>query len=43
MPEELLSDEGLVSMPLIIPPVKDKEYDLFGSLFKIYGKKLKMN
>jgi hypothetical protein len=34
MPEGTSSDEGLVSMPLIIPPVKDKEYDLFGSLFK---------
>lgn len=24
---------GLVSMPLIIPPIKSKEYDLFGDLF----------
>ncbi len=30
---------GLNSMPLIIPPVKNKAYDLFGSLFKdIWGK-----
>lgn len=34
MPEGTSSDKGLVSMPLIIPPVKNKEYDLFGSLFK---------
>lgn len=26
---------GLVSMPLIIPPVQKKEYDFFGKLFKI--------
>lgn len=25
---------GLTSMPLIIPPVKNKAYDMFGSLFK---------
>jgi len=25
--------EGLISMPLIIPPVKDKSYGLFGGLF----------
>ncbi|OJV81778.1 MAG: hypothetical protein BGO34_08295 [Bacteroidia bacterium 44-10] len=34
MPVGTSSNEGLVSMPLIIPPVKKKEYDLFGSLFK---------
>jgi hypothetical protein len=33
MPEGKSSEEGLVSMPLIIPPVKSKEYGLFGSLF----------
>jgi len=27
------ADIGLTSMPLIIPPVKNKEYDLYGSLF----------
>ncbi|MBA7495573.1 hypothetical protein ES702_06160 [subsurface metagenome] len=27
-------DKGLVSMPLIIPPVQDKEYDFYGNLFK---------
>lgn len=27
-------DSGLVSMPLIIPPVKDKSYEFFGELFK---------
>ena len=26
--------EGLVSMPLIIPPVRNKTYDLFGGLFR---------
>lgn len=33
MPEGEANDEGLPSMPLIIPPVKHKEYDLFGTLF----------
>ncbi len=33
MPEGKSSDAGLTSMPLIIPPVKSKEYDLFGTLF----------
>ena len=28
------SKEGLTSMPLIIPPVRNKTYDLFGGLFK---------
>lgn len=27
------SSDGLVSMPLIIPPVKQKTYEMFGSLF----------
>ena len=31
--QDCAGDEGLVSMPLIIPPVKDKTYDLFGDLF----------
>lgn len=33
MPEGKANDNGLPSMPLIIPPVKSKEYDLFGTLF----------
>lgn len=33
IPEGKACDTGLYSMPLIIPPVKSKEYDLFGSLF----------
>ena len=33
MPEGGSDSKGLVSMPLIIPPVKDKNYGLFGSLF----------
>lgn len=33
IPEGKANDEGLPSMPLIIPPVKNKEYDLFGTLF----------
>lgn len=33
MPEGESGDSGLVSMPLIIPPVKEKQYDLFGDLF----------
>jgi hypothetical protein len=34
MPEGVAEDKGLVSMPLIIPPVKEKTYELFGNLFK---------
>jgi len=34
MPEGKAPDEGLPSMPLIIPLVKEKTYDLFGSLFR---------
>lgn len=38
MPEGKAPETGLPSMPLIIPPVKTKEYDMFGSLFtKIWG------
>jgi hypothetical protein len=33
-PEGTAGDQGLVSMPLIIPPVKDKNYDLYGGLFR---------
>ncbi|MCE9610159.1 MAG: hypothetical protein K8R23_08105 [Chthoniobacter sp.] len=33
MPPAKSSEEGLVSSPLIIPPVKRKAYGLFGSLF----------
>ncbi|MEB3047685.1 hypothetical protein [Rhizobium mulingense] len=32
-PEGTAPNDGLVSMPLIIPPVQNKTYDLFGSLF----------
>jgi len=32
-PEGTSDDHGLVSMPLIIPPVREKTYDLFGGLF----------
>lgn len=34
MPNGAADDSGLVSMPLIIPPVREKSYDLFGSLFE---------
>jgi hypothetical protein len=34
VPEGVASDQGLPSMPLIIPPAKAKTYELFGSLFK---------
>ena len=33
-PESKGESKGVTSMPLIIPPVKDKNYDLFGSLFR---------
>ncbi|HEU0078847.1 MAG TPA: hypothetical protein VFQ76_14430 [Longimicrobiaceae bacterium] len=33
IPESTTSDEGLVTMPLIIPPVKEKRYGMFGELF----------
>lgn len=33
IPEGKASSNGLVSMPLIIPPVQKKEYDQFGNLF----------
>lgn len=33
-PEGSAGDKGLISMPLIIPPVKNKHYELFGNLFK---------
>ncbi|MDD5569649.1 MAG: SIR2 family protein [Bacteroidales bacterium] len=33
MPEATASSEGLVSMPLIIPPVKCKNYSYFGNIF----------
>lgn len=33
MPEGTGDDRGVPSMPLIIPPVKEKAYHLFGSLF----------
>lgn len=33
MPEGQSGQEGLASMPLLIPPVKDKSYQFFGSLF----------
>lgn len=34
MPEGTAGSDGLVSVPLIIPPVRQKRYDLFGPLFK---------
>jgi hypothetical protein len=34
MPEGTADDSGLTSMPLIIPPVRNKKYSLFGSLFE---------
>lgn len=34
VPEGMAPDNGLPSMPLIIPPAKAKTYDLFGTLFK---------
>lgn len=34
MPEGTSTKEGLTSIPLIIPPVKNKSYLLFGDLFK---------
>jgi len=34
VPKGITEDKGLDSMPLIIPPVKHKEYDFFGGLFK---------
>lgn len=33
MPKGEGGNQGLVSMPLIIPPVKEKTYDFFGTLF----------
>ena len=33
VPEGTAPDDGLISMPLIIPPVKAKAYDRFGGLF----------
>ena len=33
IPEGQAADSGLVSMPLIIPPVKNKSYAVFGELF----------
>lgn len=34
IPESTLPDNGVPSAPLIIPPVKNKSYTLFGSLFE---------
>jgi len=34
VPEGTAPDDGIPSFPLIIPPVKNKSYDLFGSLFQ---------
>ncbi len=34
MPEGEADDKGLVSIPLIIPPVKEKNYDGYGVLFE---------
>lgn len=32
--EDKPNEDGIVSMPIIIPPVKSKEYDMYGSLFE---------
>jgi hypothetical protein len=38
-PKGISEDKGLVSMPLIIPPVQDKKYDFYGNLFTgLWGK-----
>lgn len=38
-PKGEAEDKGLVSMPLIIPPVQNKKYDFYGSLFQqLWGK-----
>ena len=34
VPEGQADDGGLISMPLIIPPVREKSYEFFGSLFE---------
>ncbi|MCG3149854.1 MAG: hypothetical protein PCFJNLEI_03319 [Verrucomicrobiae bacterium] len=39
MPESKTSDKGLITMPLIIPPVKQKSYELFGELFSTLWRK----
>lgn len=33
MRKRISDDSGIVSMPLIIPPVRDKKYDFYGNLF----------
>jgi hypothetical protein len=33
-PEGTAGDKGLVSIPLIIPPVRNKKYDFYGQLFQ---------
>jgi hypothetical protein len=33
-PEGTASDKGLMSIPLIIPPVRHKKYDFYGQLFR---------
>lgn len=39
MPKGTAPSDGLLSMPLIIPPVKKKDYAFFGSLFSTLWKK----
>jgi hypothetical protein len=39
MPRPTSEESGLMSMPLIIPPVKQKSYDLFGTLFSMLWQK----
>lgn len=34
MPEGKAGDSGLTSMPLIVPPVREKSYEFFGTLFE---------
>ncbi len=33
------TDEGIISMPIIVPPVKNKSYDFYGDLFPSLWKK----
>ena len=38
-PKGTAGREGILSMPLIIPPIKQKSYDFYGNLFKDLWKK----
>ena len=39
MPKGNAGKQGLVSIPLIVPPVKDKKYDAYGELFHMLWEK----